>query len=76
MSEVKDLNSRISAKMRNKLFEKRIKQTVIAKELGVADVTVSMKLNGKNAFTVGEFAYICAAHDFSPADIFEMLTGK
>lgn len=74
--ETKKRNQEISAKIKGKLAERKVRQNVLSKQLGIADITASQKLNGLTGFTVGEFAIIATLYDFSPAEVLEIVAPK
>lgn len=76
MKESIERNKEISAKIKGKLAERKIRQDAIAKCLSINIMTVSQKLNGNTAFTVGEFALLAMMANFSAVDVLDILTPK
>ncbi len=73
MKTSKDINKEISARLKGLLAEKRIRQKTIAENLDISEQTVNAKMNGITAFTVGEFAIIAAKHNFSAAEVLNII---
>lgn len=71
--ETRKRNIEISAKIKGKLAERKVKQYKIAELLKLNGLTVSQKLNGVTSFTIGEFAIIATVYNFTPAEILDIV---
>ena len=76
LKESKERNQEISAKIKGKLAERKIRHEAVAKCLSINIMTVSQKLNGNTPFTVGEFALLAMMANFSAVDVLDILTPK
>lgn len=75
-NEAKEINERVGKKIRGKLAERKIKRYQVAQWLKISDMTVSMKLNGRTAFTVAEFSIISTMLCLPPSEILDIIEWK
>ncbi len=56
--------------LRKRMYAKKISGKRLAERVGMANSSMSRKLNGKSEFTVSEAIRVCNALEMHPADIF------